>query len=227
MGPRSWAAGRAGGHRPLFSRAGSVPGTGSAVHGQCGATRVTYRLPLPSPPGTRAGSSGGSRLWPPRARPQLPSQSCTTLRELSWPRRRELGCRVARWVGEWDEGVGAGPYGSWLPRPQEVGRGALGPCRALGGGALGRRCLLLLAPLSLSPLFLLRFPSFPPLLGYPLSPASALSRTPWPPCPLARPSHPPPLPRSQAALPAQQTVWNSLNALTLWLYWVAGWQFTG
>ena len=40
-------------------------------------------------------------------------------------------------------------------------------------------------------------------------------------------SHPPPLPRSQAALPAQQTVWNSLNALTLWLYWVAGWQFTG
>lgn len=156
MGPRSWAAGRAGGHRPLFSRAGSVPGTGSAVHGQCGATRVTYRLPLPSPPGTRAGSSGGSRLWPPRARPQLPSQSCTTLRELSWPRRRELGCRVARWVGEWDEGVGAGPYGSWLPRPQQVGRGALGPCRALGGGALGRRCLLLLAPLSLS----LSLPSF-------------------------------------------------------------------
>ena len=62
MGPRSRAAGQAGGHCPLFSRAGSVPGTGSAVRGQCGATRVTYRLPMPSPPGTRAGSLGGPCL---------------------------------------------------------------------------------------------------------------------------------------------------------------------
>lgn len=213
----SHVAGRAGGHCPLFSRAGSVPGTGSAVRGQCGATRVTCRLPVPSPPGTRAGSSGGSCLLSvaglaPAASTELHhSKSCPGQGGGSWG---------ADWLPGWVSGMGVlglDHHGSQDPRKWgggHWGRGP-GPPPPPPGSSLSPPFLLV---------SLLSLPFWAPLSHQLLL---SVCRTPWPPCPLAGPSHPPPLPRSQAALPAQQTVWNSLNALTLWLYWVAGWQFTG
>lgn len=112
-----------------------------------------------------------------------------------------------RW--EWD---GEGCWG-WTPGPAAWAEDTA--LRPPGPGVLPRPPAACRFCASLHPLLYLPSPS--------LAPLSVLTPCPPPPAPL-------PIPRPRwrsSALPALQTVWNSLNALTLGLSWKAGRQFTG